>query len=106
MKADKLKGSQQITFCEKLLAEGKSRKEVVDAMMAEFTLTRRTATTYVYLWFRGDDYKVAKPKNVAKDESSSSGPTTKSKGVGSKTGKKTQPSFNVASTVTGRTPAV
>lgn len=62
MKKSELKSTRQVQFAKALLKRGKSRKEVVAKMMDEFSLTRRTATAYIYLWFPGDEYKVTKPK--------------------------------------------
>ncbi len=91
MKADQLKATKQYKFCLPLAEKGLSRKEIALKLMEEFSLTRRTATTYVYLWFPGDEYKVRKPKKprkrptknrAPKNEEVTSEKTTKKKNDG------------------------
>ena len=64
MKKSKLKADLQYDFCASLLKKGLSRKDVVTKLQEKFQLTRRTATTYVYLWFRGSQYRVEAEEKV------------------------------------------
>jgi hypothetical protein len=88
MDSAKLVSTKQLEFCKGLLEKGKSRKEVVNALMEKFKLTRRTATTYVYLWFRGDSYKVVKKTEPEKKATKAAPKTTKKADPKPKTAKK------------------
>lgn len=77
------KGVKQREFAQKLIDKGKSRMQVVDALVEKMNMTKGYATTMVYRWFIGSEFKASKkeikaaPKVAAKSQKVAKAPGAK-----------------------------
>ncbi len=56
------KGVKQRDFAQKLIDQGKSRMQVVEGLVSKMNMTKGYATTMVYRWFMGNEFKRSKPE--------------------------------------------
>ncbi len=69
------KGVMQREFAQKLIDKGKTRMQVVETLAEKMNMTKGYATTMVYRWFIGSEFKKSKPEIIQKPKAASKAKT-------------------------------